>query len=121
MRWTERQRAMLREIGIPPFWPEEPVVPVEAAASVAEMATSPARADTVRPPSATATSSPAGPADVQTSAAAPSPARPPAKAPASTFVQAAAALSDVGLGTRPEGIDRMDWPALRDAVSNCRA
>ena len=23
MTWTERQRAMLREMGIPPFWPEE--------------------------------------------------------------------------------------------------
>jgi uracil-DNA glycosylase family 4 len=91
MRWTERQRAMLREIGIPPFWPEEQAEAVEAVSSVSDVAAAPA-------------------------------ARPPAKAPASSLVKVAAAVPDASmLGTRPEGIDRMDWPALRDAVANCHA
>ena len=42
MRWSERQLAMLREMGIPPFWPQaraeaEPGVPV-AVAEVAQVA-----------------------------------------------------------------------------------
>ena len=122
MRWTERQRAMLREIGIPPFWPQEQVAPSEASSSVVEMATAAPRTDTVRPAPAVAASPSAVPIAVQTPVAPPSPARPPAKAPASTFVKLAAALPDAAaLGTRPEGIDRMDWPALRDAVANCHA
>jgi uracil-DNA glycosylase family 4 len=102
MRWTERQRAMLREIGIPPFWPEEQAEAVEAVSSVSDAA---------------------APIVVQPPPAAPAPAaRPPAKAPASSFVKVAAAVPDAAtLGARPEGIDRMDWPALRDAVANCRA
>ena len=106
MRWTERQRAMLREIGIPPFWPEDQAESAEAVSSVSEVAAVPS----------------AAPISVQTPAAAPAPARPPSKAPASSFVKVAAALPDVAtLGARPEGIDRMDWPALRDTVANCRA
>ncbi|MBP7503487.1 MAG: hypothetical protein KA784_11960, partial [Aquabacterium sp.] len=56
MRWTERQRAMLREIGVPAFWPVEPDA-VEAA-----------------PPS------PAAVADVAPRAESPRPAPPPARA-----------------------------------------
>jgi len=42
MRWSERQLAMLREMGIPPFWPQaradaEPGAPV-AVAEVAQVA-----------------------------------------------------------------------------------
>ncbi|RZL01440.1 MAG: uracil-DNA glycosylase, partial [Rubrivivax sp.] len=30
MSWSERQRAMLREMGIPAFWPVPPEAPAEA-------------------------------------------------------------------------------------------
>jgi uracil-DNA glycosylase family 4 len=112
MRWTERQRAMLREMGIPPFWPEEQAEAVEAV-SLASDAAAAHRTEATRP----------SPAIVAApSAAPPAPARPPAKAPASSFVNVAAAVADAAtLGARPEGIDRMDWPALRDAVANCHA
>jgi DNA polymerase len=106
MRWTERQRAMLREMGIPPFWPEEAGAAPEAVA--AEAAVRPAATEAV---------SAALPA-----ALAPAAAKPPARSPTpSSFVQAAAALPDMGQGTRPEGVERMGWPELRDAVANCRA
>ena len=31
MRWSERQQAMLREMGVPPFWPQTPAEPAVAA------------------------------------------------------------------------------------------
>jgi uracil-DNA glycosylase family 4 len=121
MRWTERQRAMLREMGIPPFWPEEPAEAVEAVSSVSDAGAAP-RTEATRPSPAVAATPSAAPIAVQPPAAAPAPARPPAKSPASSFVKVAAAVPDVAtLGARPEGIDRMDWPALRDAVANCHA
>ncbi|MDE2402923.1 MAG: uracil-DNA glycosylase [Burkholderiales bacterium] len=87
MRWSELQRAMLREMGIPAFWPVPPQDEVADAALVSEP--KPARAKA--PPAA---------AD-----------RP---APAATGIE-------VVLGPRPDGIDQMDWSALRTAVAGCQA
>jgi DNA polymerase len=38
MRWTERQRAMLREIGVPPFWPVEDAPAADATPEAATTA-----------------------------------------------------------------------------------
>jgi len=115
MRWSERQRAMLREIGIPPFWPEGPTT------------------ETDRPaPPATEGAAPT-PASAQAQVVTPVPVRPAVPPPASSPAQgrpasarAAGGLSratppEVGLGARPAGIDTMDWATLREAVAGCRA
>ncbi len=117
MRWSERQRAMLREIGIPPFWPEEAapvesVVPAPAApdqrAAVAE-----AVASVVRP-MGTPANTPANMPAAQP--AAPRPAGRPGTAPAAA---PSARPVEAPLGQRPAGIDTMNWPALRAAVASC--
>lgn len=123
MRWPERQRAMLREMGIPAFWPVEPEAGEAATpspASVADAAPrepppppvpSPARAAEARPPAVNV----AEPAPVRPAARATRPA--PATAPTGRE----APLADVALGARLAGIDTMDWPALRAAVAGCQA
>ena len=66
MRWTEQQLAMLREMGVPPFWPQTPVgEPPVARASEPLPPTSP------EPPEPTAARRPAAPASVAVPVAAP--------------------------------------------------
>ena len=120
MSWSERQRAMLREMGIPAFWPVPPEAPVEAASETGSLAHSPATQDVspALPPAGSA------PLTEAPAAIAPPPAtrptRPEVKAPV-TLAAAATAGVEAILRHRPEGIDQMDWPALRDAVSGCTA
>lgn len=128
MRWTERQFAMLREMGVQAFWPEPvaqaalaegPTSAPAVAASAQPVTTGatraalPATADTGVPPSHVAAPAPASSR----------PARPastvPAARPASPALAPAAA--DVVLGPRPVGVETMDWPALEAAVSSCQA
>ena len=105
MSWSERQRAMLREMGIPAFWPVPPAppevsveAPVEALPEVvAEAAALPA------PPTP-----------------APRPTKPTLKAPVSLAAAATAGMAAI-LRERPEGIDQMDWATLRQTVSGCTA
>ncbi|MBC7699049.1 uracil-DNA glycosylase [Aquabacterium sp.] len=108
MSWSERQRAMLREMGIPAFWPVPPSAPAEdvpmvaaAVADVAPIAPAPAPTPTPTPPLAR-------------------PARPEVKPPVSIAAAATAGIQAI-LRERPEGIDQMDWPTLRQAVSGCTA
>ncbi len=123
MRWTERQRAMLREIGIPPFWPEGTVSPeVTSVDGPAEAAQAAQAAQLASEVVRRAAAQPAPP--VAERADAPAPAAPSARTPASARVAPAVApkaAPAVALGPRPEGIDTMDWPALRAAVSACEA
>lgn len=127
MRWSEHQRAMLREMGIPPFWPVE-VAQAESLGSAAaeapvasEATASPEMVALARsavnvideaavpaPESAAATTSSARPASGRASAGGASPA--PAQA-----------VNDKPRPARPAGIELMDWPALRDAVAGCQA
>ena len=76
MAWTERQRAMLDEMGIRLWLPPESDTPAPAVA----------------------------------------PAQPPV-----ARVPAAPAVVSLPHGDRPAGVDTMDWPALREAVTNCSA
>ena len=76
MAWTERQRAMLEEMGIRLWLPPE--------ADIAPPAVAPAQ-------------------------------------PPSERMLAAAVIAPPPHGDRPVGVDAMDWPALREAVTNCSA
>lgn len=110
MRWTERQRAMLREMGIPPFWPvdavpSEPVEPAHPAMSEAVELTH--RAAPIVAPAA--------------APAAPRVAARPAPPMRSVAAVATEALDDKVRPARPAGVEHMDWPALREAVAACQA
>jgi DNA polymerase len=125
MSWSERQRAMLREIGVPAFWP----VPAEAAQDEAPAHAAPAQPPAVRAPAVQATPSivATAPAVAPTATPAPPPpaarVRPGASAPSPAPTQLAdlAASAIAVLRERPAGIDAMEWPALRDAVVSCTA
>ena len=108
MTFSERQRAMLREMGIPVWWPGSPVAveaagPAAASVSVvAPVARSAGMAAVVadrQPPAARPYAAAPSP-PVALHAAEPSPAPPPA-----------VRIEVAGLG----------WPALRAAVADCRA
>jgi len=124
MRWTDRQLAMLREMGVPPFWPVTAEAQADAVAATATATTATATEPTpptVAPQHSNPTAS-AGPA--------PRPAAAPVAAPVVAPVVALKApiaaptmvpVADLVLGPRPAGIEAMDWPALRDAVASCQA
>lgn len=129
MRWTDTQRAMLREMGIPPFWPEEAAPADEAAqapAPVSAMAEAPPHGQFVQAGAAVSAQLPS----VAVTGAAPSaaPPAPPASArpatprsPGASAASPAAKPVDVPLGPRPVGVETMAWPALREAVASCQA
>ena len=125
MRWTERQRAMLREMGVPAFWPVEPDAVEAAPPSPAAVADVAPRAESPRPapPPARAVEAPTPVVSV----AEPAPVRPapratrPGPAPVASPAGRAAPPAEVVLGPRPAGIETMDWPALRTAVAGCQA
>ena len=109
MPWTERQAAMLAEMGVK-LWPTavgDGVAVAEEAPSLVEerMATPIApRQDIARP------------VDV-----APPPQAPVSSRPPGANAEASPRPAPITRGDRPAGIDTMDWPALRDAVAGCTA
>lgn len=133
MSWTAEQRVMLREMGVPVFWPEAP----DAAPGAAPDAT-PAAAGQAPVAGARAALPPEAAQAVPATAKAPAPLPPAgrehaavaATAPRSAGLRPLADVLPSGatrqaqaaeLGQRPSGIDTMDWPALRAAVSGCEA
>ena len=113
MRWSERQRAMLREMGIPPFWPVE-AAPVEVASAPDPQ---PVAAHTALPEHIPAAVS----APEQTVAAPVAPTSTRAAPPRALAPAAAASADDQARVPRPAGVELMDWPALREAVGACQA
>lgn len=99
MAWTERQRAMLRELGVDQFWPAAPEPVIEAHPA----------AEAVVPPS-TPTPTPTPP-PVRRQADQASAAAPAAVAPPPPAVER----------PRVAGVERMDWAALRETVAACQA
>jgi len=97
MSWTERQRRMLREMGLT-VW--APAAPSQAAAGVTEVGPAPAA-----PPAPAARPAPASPGPRPAAAAA----APPAAVPAAPADE------------RGRRIATLDWPALRQAVADCQA
>lgn len=127
MRWSERQLAMLREIGVPPFWPTT-AAPATAPPAAAPPP-GPRHAPVVTAVDAAvalhagvAEAQPVPSAQLPNLRPAPSPAKPPSPAslPRAAAPLASAAPS-VALGPRPAGVESMDWPALQEAVAGCRA
>lgn len=129
-RWSDRQVAMLREMGVQHFWPLQPEAEVSApAAAPAPTATPmPVSAEAgglVSASSAVAQAlperpvamGPAAPVDGRASA------RPSAASPRAGTVSPVRPAGDsaVTLGPRPVGVESMDWAALRDTVSGCQA
>lgn len=106
MRWDERQRAMLREMGVPPFWPEAPAED----APVAPVAVT-------EPLAPVAVEAPPSPLPV---VAAPPVARPASPVPPVPS-RSLAPVVEVPLGPRPAGVEAMDWSTLREAVAGCQA
>ena len=122
MRWSERQQAQLREMGLRLWLPAGGAANGEAAAGVAEVTKPPERLPHA-PPVATIL-----PASVPTGAARAAPgapragpvARPAAAAPAAPGPVIRPAGTGTGTGT-DAAVAGLDWPALREAVAGCRA
>lgn len=122
-RWSERQVAMLREMGVQHFWPLQPEA--EAPASAAPHAALPVSAVPVPAAGGLVSASSAVAQALPERPATSAPARPP-MAPArpggvSAPVARTATDAPVTLGARPAGIESMDWATLRDTVSGCQA
>jgi DNA polymerase len=117
MRWSERQLAMLREMGVGAFWPvlgRDEGVEAKLPAAPAPQATSQLN----QAPELAVAPDPA-PARPPRQAA---PAARPAAAPAAPLVAVPpAATPELALGPRPVGVETMPWPALREAVASCQA
>ena len=101
-----RQRAMLAEMGVRVWWPEsiasEDAAPVEPATAAVAAPTRPA--EVTRTPTHVTPVQPLQPT------------MPPSKPAASPLV-----ATPVVLGRRPDGVDRMDWLRLQQAVADCEA
>jgi uracil-DNA glycosylase len=106
-----RQRAMLAEMGVR-VWAPRPVVEATQQPVAAQ---SPRRAEPMAPAPPPATANRAS-AAAQTDSA-------PFTGPAAGAALPAGAATPVAvvLRPRPDGVDRMDWPALEAAVSGCQA
>lgn len=100
-----RQRAMLAEMGVRVWAPPaaEPALPAPADTAAPAPTTAP-----VNPP-------PPQPAPSRPAAVARPAPPPPASSPAPVAAPAPV------LAARPSGIERMDWPTLRETVASCQA
>ncbi len=142
MSWTPQQRAMLRELGVPVFWPEaasgaalaEPAAVTNAATTPPQAAAPTAAGIEALPlphsqaltpaPEGDAPPAPVGSAPPAISAATSAAAVPRAsglRPLAASLPGVPPATAQAELGQRPSGIDNMDWPALRTAVAGCEA
>ena len=121
MTWTERQRLMLREMGLVVWAPPVAVPAADAGPAATAAAALAARSEA--PPQAVASSDPRtapppGPSSPGPSSPARSPLPRPATAPVPPSVPQAAGPAD---DARARHIATLDWPALREAVAGCQA
>ncbi len=107
MRWSERQRGMLREMGVRLWLPSDVAPP--AAAMPEPAVAGPGAADGPAP-------APRAPARPPPSGTRHAPAWPPSGPRAAPAAPAAWTP-----GPRASGVEAMDWPALRAAVAGCTA
>ncbi len=115
--WSERQLAMLREMGVQHFWPQTP----QAAPAEPTIPAAAAPADRPLAPSSPPPARPSSPGMTPAMVPAVAPARPiarPAGRPAPTAAEQEALAA---LRERPAGIEHMDWPNLRQTVASCQA
>lgn len=101
----DRQRAMLAEMGVRVWWPSTSPTPAQPVAQAMPAASTPE----------------ASPAPASAPVAAPR-AEPPARPAAATVLApVSAAMAAVAVKPLVEGVDRMDWRALQEAVAVCQA
>lgn len=100
-RWSERQQAMLREMGVTLWLPPAPAEAPLPEAAMPEPV----------------------PAEAPVPSPAPAPAPPPVLMSRPAVVSAAPNPPSAPrpLAARPSGVAAMDWPALREAVAGCEA
>ena len=104
-RWSDRQQAMLREMGVTLWLPPTPAeVPVPEAAMPEPV------------PAAVAV-----PVPVQAPVPSPAPAPVRMSRPAAVSTEPDPPSVPRPLAARPSGVAAMDWPALREAVAGCEA
>ena len=126
MRWSERQLAMLREMGVPSFWPVAPQaepLPGVAAAAVSDPESRGQAPTQALSQTLTQAPIPARP-EVSPEALHEAPPRAAARAnaPAAPTPAAPTSATPVApLGPRPAGVDTMGWLELEQAVSGCQA
>ncbi|MFM2342606.1 MAG: hypothetical protein RLZZ592_2259 [Pseudomonadota bacterium] len=102
-RWSERQQAMLREMGVT-LWLPPQTDGVQAPAPAAMPGSAPVPA----------------PAPVQAPVPAPAPVR-MIRPVAASAAEVTPPSAPRPLAARPSGVAAMDWPALREAVAGCEA
>ncbi len=135
--WSDRQIAMLREMGVQHFWPQPAAAQAvsDASAAVRQGKAAPNVPNAPRPvpgPLKAAEALPDFIKDRQAAAGpSPSPAPPPAPvaratpspAPATPATQRSTADQQAlaAIGQRPTGIEQMDWDTLRQTVAGCTA
>jgi DNA polymerase len=105
----ERQRAMLAEMGVRVWWPASPQTPASTQASPPAPAPAPLPA---------APTQPGSPAKAMPSAPVARPVPVQASAPPPPLASLQAPLHEAGV---LEAVAQMDWPALEQAVRECRA
>jgi DNA polymerase len=131
-RWSERQVALLREMGVQHFWPVQPEAPVADRSATAgepvQVATAVVQALPQRAfaQAGTATGERDAASPVSREQAPVVSASPPAGAPArpaghGATAPARSAAAVTPLGPRPVGVDTMDWATLRGTVAGCEA
>ena len=128
MRWSDRQQAMLREMGLRLWLPAEPASELAAAPTAEPSMSMPAAGpapDTslAAARAAAGTASPAAAVAELAAEPAAKPAAKPAalKAPALASPVARLPPQPPGAGSTGSAAAAMDWPALRDAVAGCQA
>ena len=104
-RWSDRQQAMLREMGVT-LWlpPQTDAMPLPEAAMPEPV-----------PSEVTA------PVPAQAPVASPAPAPVRMSRPVAAPAEANSPSAPRPLAARPSGVAAMDWPALREAVAGCEA
>ena len=104
-RWSDRQQAMLREMGVT-LWlpPQTDAMPLPEAAMSEPV-----------PSEVTV------PVPAQAPVASPSPAPVRMSRPVAAPAEANSPSAPRPLAARPSGVAAMDWPALREAVAGCEA
>ena len=127
MRWTDRQQAMLQEMGLRLWLPG--ALAADAAAVAAAAVAAPASPSAHAPealPAILSVALPAAvpevrPASQASAAAAPATARPPHHAAQGAPGHRLGVTPDQPSSAASQAVAAMDWPALRQAVAGCQA
>ena len=125
MRWSEPQRAMLREMGVRLWLPGTPTVGGEPGAATSGLAETISAAATYAPTASLVRAAAVAPDPASAAGLGASPsaaARPaPLGRPTAISARPSAAAIDPPRTAAAETVLALDWPALRAAVASCQA